>query len=65
MQNCLDGECYDCHDKVFFELKSKTDHAMIKYNSTSYDQKDERRQILGGILGAIGTYVWEPVRSGL
>lgn len=57
MEKCLAGEWYDCHDKVFIELKSKTHALMIKYNSLPYDQKAERDEVLKEMLGSIGTKV--------
>lgn len=57
MEKCLAGEWYDCHDKVFMELKSKTHRLLMKYNSVSYEQKKEKYEILKLMFGSIGVNV--------
>lgn len=57
MEKCLAGEWYDCHDKVFLELKSKTVDLLMKYNSLPYNNKEEKYQILEEMFGSIGTKV--------
>lgn len=57
MEKCLAGEWYDCHDKVFLELKSKTVDLLMKYNSLPYNNKVEKYQILKEMFGSIGTKV--------
>lgn len=41
MEKCLAGEWYDCHAPVFLELKGKTHRLLMRYNSLSYEQKEE------------------------
>ena len=42
MEKCLAGEWYDCHAPVFLELKGKTHRLLMRYNSLSYEQKEEK-----------------------
>lgn len=57
MEKCLAGEWYDCHDPIFMELKSKTHHLLMKYNSLPYELKKEKQEVLKEMLGSIGTNV--------
>jgi galactoside O-acetyltransferase/maltose O-acetyltransferase len=57
MEKCLAGEWYDCHDKSFLELKSKTTDLLMKYNSLPYESKEEKYRILKEMLGSVGTNV--------
>lgn len=57
IEKCLAGEWYDCHDKFFLELKSKTSNLLMKYNSLPYDSKEEKRKILQEMFGNVGTNV--------
>jgi len=57
MEKCLAGEWYDCHDKFFLELKSKTTDLLMKYNSLPYESKEEKYRILKEMLGSVGTKV--------
>lgn len=57
MEKCLAGEWYDCHAPVFLELKGKTHSLLLKYNSLSYERKEEKQAILKEMFGSIGTTV--------
>ena len=57
MEKCLAGEWYDCHATVFLELKGKTHRLLMRYNSLSYEQKEEKYAILKEMFGSIGTKV--------
>lgn len=57
MEKCLAGEWYDCHDKVFLELKNKTHHLLMKYNALAYDLKKEKNEVLKEMFGSIGESV--------
>lgn len=57
MEKCLAGEWYNCHDPYFMELKSKTHHLLMRYNSLAYEMKSEKYAILKEMLGSIGTNV--------
>ena len=57
MEKCLAGEWYDCHAPVFLELKGKTHRLLMRYNSLSYEQKEEKYAILKEMFGSIGTEV--------
>lgn len=57
MEKCLAGEWYDCHDKVFLELKSKTNNLLMKYNSLPYELKEHKYKILKEMFGSIGEKV--------
>lgn len=53
MEKCLAGEWYDCHDQVFLDLKSKTNHLLMKYNALPYENHQEKYAILKEMLGSI------------
>lgn len=57
LDKCYNGEWYNCHDKVFLEYKKKTRDLLSQYHALSYEQKDEKREILQRMFGAIGTNV--------
>lgn len=57
MEKCLAGEWYDCYAPVFLELKGKTHRLLMRYNSLSYEQKEEKYAILKEMFGSIGTEV--------
>ncbi len=57
MDKCLAGEWYDCHDKIFLELKGKTTQLLMKYNSLPYESREEKYTILKEMFGSIGTKV--------
>ena len=51
------GEWYDCHDDIFLELKNNARNLLKQYNSFSYNQKDEKREVLEQLFGGIGINV--------
>jgi acetyltransferase-like isoleucine patch superfamily enzyme len=57
LEKCMDGEWYDCHDKIFIERKAKASDWCMKYNSILYERRDERYKMLKDIFGSIGTNV--------
>ena len=57
LEKCMAGEWYDCHDKVFHEIKSKPHRLLMKYNSLPYDRKEEKYEVLKEMFGSIGTKV--------
>lgn len=57
LEKCMAGEWYDCHDKVFLELKDKARTLLTKYNSLPYDQKMQKYEVLCEMFGSIGTNV--------
>ena len=40
------GECYNCHDKIFLDFKSRATKLLKKYNALEYEQKEEKENIL-------------------
>ena len=46
LEKCMAGEWYDCHDDIFLELKNNARNFLKQYNSFSYNQKDEKREVL-------------------
>ena len=46
LEKCLSGEWYDCHAPVFMGFKRKTHELLLKYNSLSYECKEEKYAIL-------------------
>jgi len=57
LEKCMAGELYDCHDEIFLEYKRKTRELLAKYNSLSYDNKKEKREILQNMFGSVGENV--------
>lgn len=57
LEKCMAGEWYDCHDDIFLELKNNARNLLKQYNSFSYNQKDEKREVLEQLFGGIGTNV--------
>ena len=51
------GECYNCHDKIFLDFKSRARKLLKKYNALEYEQKEEKENILKELFGEIGTKV--------
>ena len=39
------GECYNCHDKIFLDFKSRATKLLKKYNALEYEQKEEKEKI--------------------
>lgn len=56
-EKCKNGECYNCHDKVFLEFKSNARSLLKEYHSLTYDQKKEKNMILSRLFGRIGENV--------
>lgn len=54
---CMSGQWYDCHDRIFLELKDKARRLLTEYNSLPYDQKEKKREVLKEMFGSIGTNV--------
>ena len=57
LEKCMAGEWYDCHDKIFLELKNNARNLLKQYNALAYDQKQEKTAILQQLFGSIGTNV--------
>lgn len=57
LDKCMSGRWYDCHDRVFLELKDKARRLLTEYNSLPYDQKEKKREVLKEMFGSIGTNV--------
>ena len=57
LEKCLAGECYDCHNEIFLELKRKTRELLKEYHALQYDQKEEKTEILNRLFNRIGTNV--------
>lgn len=56
-EKCLAGEWYDCHAPVFLQLKKKTHGLLMRYNSLSYEQREEKNAVLKEMLGSVGDKV--------
>lgn len=54
---CMSGQWYDCHDRIFLEIKDKARRLLTEYNSLPYDQKEKKREVLKEMFGSIGTNV--------
>ena len=46
MEKCMAGQCYDCHDPVFLNLKANARKLLKEYHQLQYEQKKEKRRIL-------------------
>lgn len=57
LEKCMAGECYNCHDKIFLDFKSRATKLLKKYNALEYEQKEEKENILKELYGEIGTKV--------
>lgn len=50
LEKCMAGECYNCHDKIFLDFKSRARKLLKKYNALEYEQKEEKENILRSYL---------------
>lgn len=57
LEKCMAGEYYNCHDKIFLNIKSHARKLLQKYNALAYEQKAEKINILKQLFGGIGTNV--------
>ena len=57
LEKCLAGEYYDCHDEGFLKMKAKARRLLKEYHALSYEQKEEKREILSQLFRRIGTNV--------
>ena len=57
LEKCLNGEYYDCHDKVFLNLKARARKLLKEYHALAYEQKEEKTRILKQLFAQIGSNV--------
>lgn len=57
LEKCMAGENYNCHDEIFLGFKKTARRLLSKYNSLSYEDKEEKREVLGNLFGRIGSNV--------
>ena len=57
LEKCNNGECYNCHDKVFLEFKSNARLLLKEYHSLTYSQKKEKTIVLSRLFAKIGENV--------
>lgn len=57
LEKCMAGENYNCHDEIFLGFKKTARVSLSKYNSLSYEDKEEKREILRHLFGRIGSNV--------
>lgn len=57
LEKCMAGEWYDCHNEIFLEYKNKARELLAQYNFFSYNQKEEKTEVLKKLFGSIGTNV--------
>lgn len=57
LEKCMAGECYDCHDKVFLEMKGIARKLLKEYLSLTYEQKKQKTEILERLFGKMGSNV--------
>lgn len=56
-EKCLAGEYYNCHDKIFLDIKANARKLLKTYHRLQYEQKSEKTYILQQLFGKIGTNV--------
>ncbi len=57
LEKCMAGEHYDCHNRVFLEMKAQARRLLKEYHTLAYEQKEEKTEILKQLFGKIGTNV--------
>ena len=57
LEKCMAGELYNCHDEIFLQYKKQAKELLDIYNRLTYDQKEEKKEILHKLFGGIGTNV--------
>lgn len=57
LEKCMSGEWYNCHDSIFLEMKKTARDLLRQYNSFSYEQKQEKEEVLKQLFGSMGTNV--------
>lgn len=57
LEKCMAGKYYDCHDKIFLEIKAQARKLLKEYLALSYEQKKEKTKILSQLFGGIGSNV--------
>ena len=57
LEKCLAGEYYNCHDRVFLEMKATARRLLREYASLAYEQKEEKTEVLSRLFGEIGSNV--------
>ena len=55
LEKCMAGMEYDCHDKIFIDMKAVATRWMQRYNSLSYEQRSQRYEMLRELFGSVGT----------
>lgn len=55
LEKCMAGELYDCHDKIFIDMKAVATRWMQRYNSLSYERRSERYAMLKELFGSVGS----------
>ena len=53
LEKCMSGEVYNCHDEVFLQYKKQAKEMLDIYNRLTYDQKEEKKEILHKLFGRI------------
>lgn len=54
LDKCMASEIYDCHDKIFLDMKEKARHLVLEYNALDYANKARKTQVLKELFGGIG-----------
>lgn len=54
LEKCMAGEYYNCHDKIFLNIKSHARKLLQEYNALAYEQKEEKISVLKQLFGGIG-----------
>lgn len=54
LEKCMAGEYYNCHDKIFLDMKGNARKLLQEYNALAYEQKEEKISVLKQLFGGIG-----------
>lgn len=57
LEKCMAGELYNCHDQVFLQFKERSKWLLSIYNGLTYNQKEEKQEILQELFGSVGIHV--------
>lgn len=55
LEKCMAGQPYNCHDKIFIEMKAVATGWMQRYNLLPYGQRSERYAMLRELFGRVGS----------
>lgn len=57
LEKCMDGELYNCHDRIFIERKARASQWCACYNNLPYGDRNRRYEMLQELFGSVGSNV--------